>query len=99
MFVKFWRQARQFAPVQSLIFLVVLFVIFSFLSPYFPTFSNLQNIITASPVIVLISLGATFVTATGGIVILVFPVRFSFLFWAALPLMCCSKKPVSAFIL
>ncbi|MGE3770980.1 MAG: ABC transporter permease [Bdellovibrionales bacterium] len=48
-------------------FLLVLGVLFSILSPYFLSVSNIQNVITASAVIGLMALGATFVIAAGGI--------------------------------
>lgn len=48
-------------------FLILLLVTFTLLAPPFLSVSNLQNIITASAVIGLIALGATFVIASGGI--------------------------------
>ena len=42
-------------------------VIFSVLSPYFLSFNNFKNILTASAVIGLMSVGATFVIGSGGI--------------------------------
>ena len=51
----------------SLLLVVLLFVVFSYLSPRFLTGSNLQNILTASAAIGLIAFGATFVIANGGI--------------------------------
>ncbi|MEJ0063649.1 MAG: ABC transporter permease [Alphaproteobacteria bacterium] len=53
--------------LQAAVFLIVLLAGFGFLSPYFLSFSNVNNILTASAVIGLMALGATFVIASGGI--------------------------------
>ncbi len=52
---------------QCLLFLAALGVFFSFTSPYFLGFDNINNILTASAVIGLIAIGATFVIGSGGI--------------------------------
>lgn len=52
---------------QCLFFLLALGVVFSLASPYFLSFGNLNNILTATAVIGLIAIGATFVIAAGAI--------------------------------
>ena len=52
---------------RCLIFLAVLLVLFSTLSPYFLSLSNLDNILSAAAVSGLLALGATFVIGNGGI--------------------------------
>jgi len=49
------------------LFLVAMSLVFSFLSPFFFSIENFINILTASSVIGLMALGATFVIASGGI--------------------------------
>ena len=52
---------------QCTAFLAFLVVAFSLLSPHFLSFENAANILTASAVIGILALGATFVIASGGI--------------------------------
>lgn len=52
---------------QCLLFLMVLGVFFSLASPHFFSLENINNILTASAVIGLIAIGATFVIGSGGI--------------------------------
>ena len=47
--------------------LIVLFIVFSFLSPYFLTFDNVIGILLATAVNGVLALGVTFVIITGGI--------------------------------
>ncbi len=56
-------------PVESGIFLalVLLFIAFSFLSPYFFTKANISNILIQSAITIVIASGATVVIASGGI--------------------------------
>jgi ribose/xylose/arabinose/galactoside ABC-type transport system permease subunit len=48
-------------------FLLMLIILFSFLSPHFLSFSNFNNVVTAVAVTGLLALGVTFVIASGGI--------------------------------
>lgn len=47
--------------------LVILFIVFSFASPYFFTFSNVVGILVATAVNGLLAIGVTFIIITGGI--------------------------------
>ena len=47
--------------------LLILFIIFSFASPYFFTFSNIVGILVATAVNGLLAIGVTFIIVTGGI--------------------------------
>ncbi|MFN2303263.1 MAG: ABC transporter permease, partial [Anaerolineales bacterium] len=47
--------------------LLILFIIFSFASPYFFTFSNIVGILVATAVNGLLAIGVTFIIITGGI--------------------------------
>ena len=53
--------------IQCAAFLAVMGIVFSATSPYFFALNNFANILTASTVIGLMALGATFVIASGGI--------------------------------
>jgi ribose transport system permease protein len=61
------RSILQINFFRCLVFLAILTALFSYLSPYFLSFSNLDNILSASAVTGLLALGATFVIASGGI--------------------------------
>ena len=61
------RKLFQQNCIRCLIFLVLLILIFSYLSPYFVSLSNFDNILSASAVTGLLALGVTFVIASGGI--------------------------------
>ena len=52
---------------RCVVFLICLCGIFTVLSPFFLTTSNLENVLSASAVICLLALGSTFVIASGGI--------------------------------
>ncbi|HEY9775085.1 MAG TPA: ABC transporter permease [Planktothrix sp.] len=68
MFAKYLlRDINQASVLQCLFFLVVMSVIFGFASPSFFTPVNITNILTASSVIGLMAVGATFVIAAGAI--------------------------------
>ena len=60
-----WIAQRSFA--RCLAFLLALTLLFSILSPYFFSISNLENVLSASSVIGLLALGSAFVIASGGI--------------------------------
>ena len=64
---KFLRNANQTSLLQCLFFLTTMSVFFSFSSPAFMTQVNIVNILTASAVIGLMAVGATFVIASGSI--------------------------------
>ncbi len=61
------QNPNRLSLAQCLFFLAALGVFFSFTSPYFLSVSNINNILTASAVIGLIAVGATFVIASGHI--------------------------------
>lgn len=65
MFARLWH--RHSSVLQCAVFLAALCVVFAAASPYFLTFSNAGNVLTASAVIGLMAFGATFVIASGGI--------------------------------
>jgi ribose transport system permease protein/inositol transport system permease protein len=68
MFAKLLSQTtHRLYLAQCLAFFVTLVVVFSLASPYFLSLGNLGNVLTASTVIGLIALGATFVIAAGNI--------------------------------
>ncbi len=68
MFAKFFSQnLNRLYLAQCLLFLAALGVFFSLTSPYFLSLGNISNVLTASAVIGLIAIGATFVIASGGI--------------------------------
>jgi ribose/xylose/arabinose/galactoside ABC-type transport system permease subunit len=61
------RNPGKFYVLQCGIFLLLLAITFSFLSEFFLSVENISNILTASAVIGLMALGATFVIGSGGI--------------------------------
>lgn len=67
MFAKLSKNPATLYVVQCSLFLVVLAVIFTFNTPFFFSLSNFGTLLTASAVIGLLALGATFVIASGGI--------------------------------
>lgn len=64
-----WQRffARYSSQVLVVVSLVILWVIFSFASPYFMQLSNISALMLDASVYVLLALGLTFVIATGGI--------------------------------
>ncbi len=58
---------RRISFLRCVIFLCLLLLIFSSLSPHFLSGSNLENIVAASSVIGLLALAETFVIASGGV--------------------------------
>jgi ribose/xylose/arabinose/galactoside ABC-type transport system permease subunit len=68
MFVRFLtHNPSRLYLLQCLLFLAILTAVFVVASPFFLSLSNIDNILTASAVIGLIAMGATFVIASGGI--------------------------------
>lgn len=61
------RRLLESHHAHAFLFLFLLIIAFSALSPRFATFSNAQNVATAAAVVGLVSIGATFVIAAGGI--------------------------------
>ena len=61
------RALTRHSSWRCLAFLAILSSIFSFLSPYFLSFTNLDNILSAAAVTGLLAIGVTFVIASGGI--------------------------------
>ena len=64
---KIFRDMDQASVFQCLFFLIALCAFFSIFSPVFLTGVNIANILTATAVIGLMSVGATFVIAAGAI--------------------------------
>jgi ribose/xylose/arabinose/galactoside ABC-type transport system permease subunit len=64
---RFVNRAFQISYSRCLIFVVALILVFALSSPHFLSFSNFDNILSASAVIGLLALGATFVIASGEI--------------------------------
>jgi ribose transport system permease protein len=68
MFAKFFRgDLNRIYLAQCVCFLALLVIAFSVATPYFATPVNISNVLTASTVIGLMALGATFVIASGAI--------------------------------
>lgn len=61
------KKGDTFQRIMAFAALVILFLVFSFASPYFFTFSNLVGILVATSVNGLLAIGVTFIIISGGI--------------------------------